>query len=420
MLLPPAHAFAVAAAASTIALSAILGEGDERQRRALEALPPPSMVQFEVAPPVAFDPWQHTEIRPGESMAVVFSRAGLASADLAALTATKANRDVVARLHPGQKVSFRVDGGELVAIRVQVDAMRSVEFTRAGEGFEKADIERTPERRLTSARGTIRSSLYVSAREAGLPAEMILNLAQIFQWDIDFVLDIRAGDRFAIVYEKLVVDGTQVGNGGILAAEFVNQGRRFQAVRHVGADGHVGYYAPDGRSMRKAFLRAPVDFTRISSAFNPKRLHPVIGKVRPHRGVDYAAPNGTPVYAAGDGRVVTAASHHASGRHVVLQHGSRYQTRYLHLSRIAQGMTPGRRVRQGDVIGYVGSTGWATGPHLHYEFIVDGVHKDPRGVQLALADPVPEAERARFTQVAANWLQALQSYAAAEVAASEG
>lgn len=386
----------------------------------LAALPPPSAVQMVRQAPVVIDPWQHTEIRRGESMATVFARAGLPSSDLALLTATKSNRDVVARVHPGQSVSYLVEGGQLAAVRVKLSPLRTVEFKRNGEAFDKNEVERTPVRHVTSARGTIRSSLYVSARNAGMPAEMILNLAQIFQWDVDFVLDIRDGDRFAVVYEKLMVDGQHVGNGEIMAAEFINQGRQFRAVRYVDADGHVGYYGPDGRSMRKAFLRAPLDFTRVSSGFNPKRLHPVLGTVRAHRGVDYAAPTGTPIYASGDGRVVTAASHHASGRHIVLQHGSRYQTKYLHLSRIAQGMTPGRRVRQGEIIGYVGATGWATGPHLHYEFLVDGVHKDPRGVKLALAEPVPEAERAGFQKVAANWMQALQSYAQAEAPAKDG
>jgi murein DD-endopeptidase MepM/ murein hydrolase activator NlpD len=223
-----------------------------------------------------------------------------------------------------------------------------------------------------------------------------MRLAQIFQWDIDFVLDIRPGDEFFVLFEELYFEGEFVGYGDILAAEFVNQGRRYRAVQYQTQSGRKDYFTPDGISMRKAFLRAPVEFSKISSRFNMRRLHPVRKTVRPHRGIDYAAPIGTPILAAGDGRINTATRNRANGRYIIINHGQQFVTKYLHLSKFARGIKAGKRVKQGQVIGYVGATGLVTGPHLHYEFLVNGVHMNPRTVALPKAKSIAKGELPQF------------------------
>jgi murein DD-endopeptidase MepM/ murein hydrolase activator NlpD len=209
-------------------------------------------------------------------------------------------------------------------------------------------------------------------------------------------LDIRKGDHFNVLYEEKFLDGEKIGAGAILAAEFTNQGHKFRAVRYTNAAGDSHYFTPDGESMRKAFLLAPVDFRRISGNFNPKRLHPIFKTVRPHRGTDYAANTGTPVWASGDGRVVAAGYTKPNGNYVFIQHGNNIQTKYLHLNK--KMVKTGQRVKQKQIIGTVGSTGYATGPHLHYEFLLDGVHRNPRTIvqKLPKADSIPKAEMAQF------------------------
>jgi len=225
-----------------------------------------------------------------------------------------------------------------------------------------------------------------------------MELAGIFGGVIDFLLDTRRGDRFNLLYEEKYLDGEYIGNGAILAAQFTNQGETYTAVRYVNTSGDSDFYNPDGESMRKAFLRNPVDFTRISSSFSLSRKHPILNTIRAHKGTDYAAPTGTPVVAAGDGRITWAARNGSFGKLVVVQHGERFQTKYAHLNDYARGVKNGARVRQGQVIGYVGATGSATGPHLHYEFLMDGVHRNSRTIheQLPKAESVPAKELPRF------------------------
>jgi murein DD-endopeptidase MepM/ murein hydrolase activator NlpD len=234
-----------------------------------------------------------------------------------------------------------------------------------------------------------------------------LKLANVFAWDIDFVLDIREGDRFTAVYEQVYQDGKYLRDGEILAAEFVNNGKVYRAVRFVSDSGNVGYYAPNGLAMRKAFLRAPVEFTRVSSAFNPHRHHPILNLIRGHMGTDYAAPTGTPVHAAGDGHVSFAGQRGGYGNAIILAHGANISTLYGHMSRFARSIHVGTRVQQGDVIGYVGMTGLATGPHLHYEYLVGGVHRNPQTVQLPGAEPLRAQELQRFRAAAAPLIAAL-------------
>ena len=215
-----------------------------------------------------------------------------------------------------------------------------------------------------------------------------MEMANIFGGVIDFILDPREGDRFSILYNEEYLDGDLIGHDDILVTQFVNQDEIFTAVRYVNEEGEVGYYSPDGESMRKAFLRNPLDVFRISSNFNPRRRHPILNTIRAHKGTDYAAPTGTPIRATSEGRITRASRYGSFGNLVIIQHSGGFETKYAHLSRFASGISRGSRVRQGDIIGYVGSTGGATGPHLHYEFLVSGVHQNPR----TILDKLPKAE----------------------------
>ena len=231
---------------------------------------------------------------------------------------------------------------------------------------------------MVHAHGVIESSLFMAAAEAGISENIIMELAGIFGWDVDFVLDIRKGDRFSMTYEELFRNGEKIANGDILAAEFINDGKSYKAVRYVNPQtNRAEYFSPDGRSMRKAFLRSPVDFRRISSGFSLTRRHPVLNKIRAHRGVDYAAATGTPIRAAGDGKIVHRANKGGYGRTVIIQHGSKYSTLYAHMSNYKRGHRVGSKVKQGEVIGFVGASGLATGPHLHYEIRVGGEPINP-------------------------------------------
>jgi murein DD-endopeptidase MepM/ murein hydrolase activator NlpD len=271
--------------------------------------------------------------------------------------------------------------------------------------------------RDSRAQGTIDTSLFVAARAAGVSPEIILRLANdIFGWDIDFALDIQPGDRFNLIYEQKFRDGQYIGDGRILAADFVNAGTVHRAVYYESADGKIAdYFSPDGRSMRRQFLRAPLDFTRISSNFDPRRHHPILNMIRAHKGVDYAAPTGTIIKAAGDGRVSFVGTKGGYGRVVILEHGGGISTLYGHMSRFARAVNDGTRVKQGTTIGYVGSSGAATGPHLHYEYRINGMHKNPRTVSLPDAAPIPEGYLAEFRSHSAQLLARLDRADAANV-----
>ncbi len=223
-----------------------------------------------------------------------------------------------------------------------------------------------------------------------------MELANIFGWDIDFALEIRAGDQFTVVYQEDYLDGRKLRDGPILAAEFVNQGRTYRAVRYVDKNGHADYFTPDGKSVRKAFLRTPVKIARISSRFNLRRKHPILNRIRAHKGVDYAAPKGTPIRASGDGRISYRGRKGGYGKTVIIEHGGGISTLYGHMSRYARKKRTGTRVKQGDIIGYIGKTGLASGNHLHYEFRVNGVHRNPLTVKLPAAKPIARNLKADF------------------------
>lgn len=343
--------------------------------------------------------WTEITVKPGDNLSKLFLRAKLADKDVYEITHSSKKAQALARIYPGQKLFFHIgEQGQLLALKHQQDILNSTLYERNDKGFSISEHQRSPELRQRYVSGTISSSLYLAASKAGLQDSLIMEMASVFGGVIDFVYDIREGDSFTLLFEEKFIDGKKIGNGPILAAEFSNQGDTHKAYRYQHASGDIGYYNEEGISMRKAFLRAPLDFTRISSSFNPNRLHPVFKTKRPHRGIDYAAATGTPVYAAGDGRVVKAGYTKANGNFVVIKHGESYTTKYLHLNKRA--VKSAQRVKQRQIIGWVGSTGYATGPHLHYEFLVNGVHRNPRTIlnKLPKASAIASNDRTPFLQ----------------------
>lgn len=344
--------------------------------------------------------WTRRDVRvsDGDSLYGIFLAQELAVAELIDLLHAGEDAQALKRLLPDQKLEIYLDAQRSVRHLVyHPDAVESLHFFRHGDGFASERYRAELDRRLSNANGEIRDSFYLSAQRAGLSDRLIMETAEIFGWDIDFALDIRAGDRFAVIYEEFYQPDGTMSEGAILAAEFVNRSRTIRALRYEEDNGAAQYYSPEGFSMRKAFLRAPLDFTRISSRYG-MRKHPVLHKLRHHDGVDYAAPRGTPVRATGAGKVVFAGRKGGYGKTVMLKHGNLYTTLYSHLSRYAKGLKRGSRVQQGQIIGYVGSTGLSTGPHLHYEFRVRERHRDPLKVELPDAPPIAQEYKADFLE----------------------
>jgi len=344
--------------------------------------------------------WEEVVVKRGDTLSSIFSRLEMHS-QLAPIMALGDATRALTSVHPGQVLRVRRGERGLEELVYDLNDAERLRIWREDSGLHAETTVRDLEVREARAAGTIRYSLFEAGLQAGLSQNLIMELATIFGWDIDFALDIRAGDQFSVLYEEYYRDGEKLRDGRILAAEFINQGRTFRAAYFNGEGARAGYYSEDGRSMRKAFLRAPVDFHRISSRFQPERHHPVLGVKRPHRGVDYAAATGTPIKAAGDGKVTFRGVKGGYGNTVIIQHGATYSTLYAHMSKFRSGVGVGTRVKQGQIIGYVGMTGLATGPHLHYEFLVNGVHRNPLTIKLPTAEPLPKAVIARFQEHAA-------------------
>ena len=357
----------------------------------------PLLVQQQLRPE---SQWIHVRVKDGDNLARIFKRINLPAADLQNIIDLGKDVASLKKIIPGQELSFLItSSGELEGVRYKKNVFDTLFVDRHDNGFTARWEAAEPEKIIVFERGTITEehpSLYHAGKKAGLSDNVIMKLSYIFQWDISFALDMRIGDSFSLMYEEIYVDGEKVKEGDIVAATFNNMGASHKAVRYTDLAGHTDYYTPSGLSMRKAFLRDPVHFSHVSSSFNLKRMHPINKRVMPHRGIDYAAKRGTPVVASGNGKVTIRRQNNASGRYIVIQHGEQYTTKYLHLNAFARGIKPGATVTQGQTIGYVGSSGWATGPHLHYEFLVGGVHRNPRTVKLPQASPVPPDEMRRF------------------------
>jgi murein DD-endopeptidase MepM/ murein hydrolase activator NlpD len=369
----------------------------------------------EMRPVPQYDSLQ-IEIKAGDTLDRLFRKHSLDLGNLAAIVGLPDAGKHLRLLRPGDEFRIEHDHGKLISLYRKLDLTNALLVSRGDTGFFAEIVERPIDIQKRLSYGRIESSLFESAASAGMPDKLIMNLAGIFAWDVDFVLDIRKGDDYYILYEEVYQDGKFVTSGQIVAAEFNNNGRTFLAIRYVDKDGRADYFTPDGRSVRKAFVRAPVDFTRISSSFNPRRRHPVLNTIRAHRGVDYAAPGGTPINAAGDGKIIFRGRKGGYGNAVIIQHGGNITTLYAHMSRFAGAAKLNGRVGQGDVIGFVGATGLATAPHLHYEYRLNGVHRNPRTVQLPQADPIKEEYRADFLAAAEPILNELLQYKRTQVA----
>lgn len=340
--------------------------------------------------------WTTISIKPGQSLSLVFEALGLAKDEVVDLLALGGEVNRLKRLKAGDDLHIRVEDSQLEGLTYALDERRTLEVRRGDNGLESVTLTAEIEHRQTTAGGHIRDSLFADGRRANMSSRLIMEFADIFGYDIDFAQDLHAGDQFSVVYEQLFKDGKKLRDGDILAAEFVSQGQRFRAVRFTTPDGNTAYYTPNGQSLRKAFIRTPVDFARISSPFNLRRLHPILHTIRAHKGVDYAAGTGTPIKATGDGRISFKGAKRGYGNVVVINHGGGVETLYAHMSRFRSGLRNGSSVRQGQVIGYVGKSGLATAPHLHYEFRLNGLHKNPMTVPLPRANPVSPRHMAAF------------------------
>lgn len=342
--------------------------------------------------------WQTVTVGAGENLSVIFDRLHLSPAVLFQIVSLGEETMALQRLNPGEQIEFRISDGKLHALKYEPNLTTTLLVTSEDNKFRSETIVTKLETRLKERTGLIQDSLYQAGLDAGLSDNLIMRFVNIYGWDIDFALDIRKGDHFKIIYEERFKHGKKVGDGSILVTEFSNQGKNLRAVRYTSPEGQIGYFNEDGYSMRKAFLRTPLKFNRISSGFSLSRNHPILNRMRAHKGVDYAAPSGTPVKATGDGNVLAIGKSGGYGNMIVLRHAGIYNTVYAHLLGFAKGMKRGQHVEQGDIIGYVGKTGLATGPHLHYEFRVNGVHQNPLTVILPKALKIPDQQIQHFHQ----------------------
>ncbi|MGH8400855.1 MAG: peptidoglycan DD-metalloendopeptidase family protein, partial [Gammaproteobacteria bacterium] len=329
------------------------------------------------------------KVRRGDNLARLFAVNDLSATDLDSIMHLGGDTDQLKTILPGQQIDVMHDAqGHVLNLHTQIDIAHVLDIRSTVQGYT-AKVSDIPTTINTAyAHGVIENSLFDAASRAGLDDSVTMQLIHLYAWDIDFAHDIQSGDSFSVIYQKIQRQGQAVIDGDILAAEFTTGGKTYKIIRYTDPDGDSGYYTPDGHNVRKALIRAPVAFSRISSGFSLHRLNPVLGYTRAHQGVDYAAPTGTAIKSAGDGRIVFRGRKGGYGNCVIIQHGGGYSTLYAHMSRFRGGLHVGSHVEQDQVIGYVGMTGVATGPHLHFEVRVNGVPRNPRTVKLPDAAPI--------------------------------
>ncbi|MGB8518302.1 MAG: peptidoglycan DD-metalloendopeptidase family protein [Gallionella sp.] len=353
--------------------------------------------------------WHNDRVQRGDTVAELLHRMNIDDATASNYLRGAPEAESFRKLAVGKEVQAETSStGELVSLRYLNESGAQIVIEKLAAGYFLKTLPAQLEKRLFVRTGEIKTSLYAATDAAGMPEAAANQLIEVFSGDIDFHHDLKRGDKFTVVYEMTYSNGALVKTGRIQAAEFVNQGHSYRAVYFQSDADHGDYYTPEGKSVRKAFLRSPIEFSRVSSGFSSSRFHPVLNKWRAHKGVDFAAPMGTKVKVTADGTVAVVGKQNGYGNVIMVNHQGRYTTVYGHLSRYAQGLHNGQHVAQGEVIGYVGMTGLATGPHLHYEFRVDGQQHDPLRVALPNAQPISTVQASAFKPVAEDFVAKLE------------
>jgi len=343
-------------------------------------------------------------IQSGDTLTSALSRLKIDDLEIQRLLATDAVRQLASGIRAGKRIqATTTQEGQLLTIQFELSDAPALTVRRQGDSFVAEESSELLETRVVMRSGQIQSSLFGATDSAGIPDKIADQMAETFSTSLDFREDLRRGDTFSVVYTVNYRNGEPIAAGKLLAAEFVNAGKPHRAVLFRDPFGHEGYYTPEGESLRKGFLRSPLEFSRVTSSFSNSRRHPLYGFHRAHTGVDFGAPTGTRVKATGDATVVFAGRKGGYGNLVILRHGNGYETYYAHLSAFASGVRPGRSVSQGQVVAYVGTTGASTGPHLHYEVRIGGQPKNPMAIKLPGSPPLPAAQRGRFLQQTAAW-----------------
>jgi len=348
--------------------------------------------------PVSQDPvWQTETVKSGDTLAKIFARHHLSSKQLATILNIKEVSRLFILLKPNQKIDFLInDKHELQGLKYYPNSTTTLQLTASANGFKVNTQELTPEKVIGYTSGTIRNSFYVAAQKAGLNNRQVMELVKLFNSKLDFAREIKPGDSFKVLFDQEVLKGKKIRNGSIIAAEFTAAGKSYKVIRYTNPKGYTDYYTPDGNSTSIAFVRKPILNARISSPFSLHRMHPILHTLMPHYGTDFAAPIGTPIKATGNGTISFAGNQHGYGNVIIIKHNERYSTLYAHMSRFGKNMRSGTRVKLGQVIGYVGMTGRASGPHVHYEFRVNGNRYDPMRVPLPHSDAIPRAYKQDF------------------------
>ena len=340
--------------------------------------------------------WQTVNPRSGDSMAIIFRRIGLSAQNLHAALKNNPHAKVLTSIKPGQKLQFLINKGKLEKLIIPMNDIQSLTVYRQGSLYKtQLDSKKTTTQNQYIT-GTVKGSIYTTAQRLNIPPKLVSQMIQVLNKQINLSHSIRAGDQFSIVYEAQYIKDKKVGTGDLLAVSYTNRGKTFQAIRHTNAHGENEYYTPNGGSFKKAFSRYPIKFSHISSTFALSRYHPILHYKRAHKGIDLAAPIGTPIQATGDGVIAVIDRHNGYGNMIKIKHDKKFSTVYGHMLRFQKGLSKGSRVKRGQVIGYVGQTGLATGPHCHYELHVNNQPRNPTTIGLPTAAPVPAREMASF------------------------
>jgi murein DD-endopeptidase MepM/ murein hydrolase activator NlpD len=343
-------------------------------------------------------------IQSGDTLSSALARLNIDALEIQGLLATDAVRQLSSSIRSGKRIqATTTQDGQLLTIQFERGAEPALTITRQGDSYVAAESSAVLETRVVMRSGRILSSLYGATDSAGIPDKIANQMAETFSTSLDFREDLRRGDTFSVIYTVNYRNGEPVSAGQLLAAEFVNSGKPYRAVLFRDASGNEGFYTPEGESLKKGFLRSPLEFSRVTSSFTNSRKHPIYGFHRAHTGVDFGAPTGTRVKATGDAKVVFAGRKGGYGNLLILKHSNGFETYYAHLSAFATGIRPGRTVNQGQVVAYVGTTGASTGPHLHYEVRIAGRPQNPMAIKLPGAPPLSVAQRGRFLQQTADW-----------------